>query len=93
MSDMSNIKVIVKGRVQGVCFRIETQKAAQRIGVFGYVENLPDGSVEAFFQAEKDKVEKMLEWCWKGAPFSRVDDVVKEPVPVQEKLKGFEIRY
>ncbi|MGD9089324.1 MAG: acylphosphatase, partial [Desulfobacterales bacterium] len=39
--------VIISGRVQGVFFRVETQRAAERFGVVGWVRNRPDGTVEA----------------------------------------------
>ena len=39
--------VLVKGRVQGVYFRAETQHEARRLGVNGWVKNLRDRSVEA----------------------------------------------
>ena len=65
--------VIVRGRVQGVCFRAETQKVAQYHGVTGWVRNRSDGTVEAVFEGEENKVVSMLEWCKKGSPRSVVE--------------------
>jgi acylphosphatase len=67
--------VWISGRVQGVFFRAYTIEAAQLIGVTGWVRNLPDGRVEAVFEGEADKVQKMIEWCREGSPMSRVDRV------------------
>jgi len=67
--------VIVTGRVQGVWFRVETQKAAVQHGVKGWVRNKADGSVEAVFEGGQIEVEKMLNWCEKGAPLSHVAHV------------------
>ncbi len=65
--------VIVRGRVQGVCFRAETQKAAQYYGVTGWVRNRKDGTVEAVFEGNENSVVSMLEWCRKGPPRSLVE--------------------
>ncbi len=67
--------VIIHGRVQGVFFRVETRKAANRHGVAGWVRNLHNGTVEAVFEGTRDQVEQMLEWCRKGPPFARVNMV------------------
>ncbi len=67
--------VWIAGRVQGVFFRAYTRDAAQLIGVTGWVRNLHDGRVEAVFEGEADKVEKMIEWCREGSPMSRIDRV------------------
>ena len=67
--------VWIAGRVQGVFFRAYTLEAAQLIGVTGWVRNLHDSRVEAVFEGEADKVEKMIEWCREGSPMSRVDRV------------------
>ena len=93
MTDVLSVKVKITGRVQGVCFRAETRNAARNIGLKGYVRNLADGSVEALFQGSPADVEEMLKWCRKGAPASRVDQVIRESVPSQDDLTGFEIRY
>jgi acylphosphatase len=69
------VHVWITGRVQGVFFRAYTRDAAQRIGVTGWVRNLPDGRVETVFEGESDDVEKMLEWCREGSPMSRIEKV------------------
>lgn len=67
--------VWITGRVQGVFFRAYTREAAQQIGVAGWVRNLPDGRVEAVFEGEADRIGKMIDWCRRGSPLSRVDRV------------------
>ncbi len=81
MKDRIRRHAIIQGRVQGVFFRMETRQEAQVHGVTGWVRNLPDGAVEAVFEGEKDKVEKVLAWCRQGPPGARVDsvDVTEEP--------------
>ena len=46
MVDKICINCLVSGKVQGVWFRANTQKEAQKLGVTGWVRNLPDGRVE-----------------------------------------------
>jgi acylphosphatase len=67
--------VWIMGRVQGVFFRAYARDASQLIGVTGWVRNLPDGRVEAVFEGDADKVERMVQWCYEGSPMSRVDEV------------------
>jgi acylphosphatase len=68
-------RAVITGRVQGVAYRIETQWAAERIGVRGWVRNRADGSVEAVFEGERAKVEAMLAWCRRGPALARVTAV------------------
>lgn len=60
--------VYVRGRVQGVFFRAETADVAERLGLTGWVRNLPDGRVEAVFEGERLDVEKAVEFCRRGPP-------------------------
>ena len=64
--------VIIKGRVQGVFFRMNTARAAHRFGVCGWVKNRRDQNVEAVFEGEADRVNAVLEWCNTGDPPARV---------------------
>ena len=67
--------VFISGRVQGVCFRMETERAAARLKVSGWVRNKPDGTVEAVLEGDAGNVNQMLSWCRQGPPLSRVDQV------------------
>jgi len=64
--------VYVSGRVQGVFFRAETVEVAVRLGLTGWVRNLPDGRVEAVFEGERSDVEKAVEFCRRGPPGAHV---------------------
>ena len=84
---------VIHGRVQGVFFRASTREEALRIGVGGWVRNLPDGSVEALFEGATLKVEEILGWCHKGPPGARVSGVDIAFEPFKGEFKHFEIRY
>jgi len=83
--------VYISGRVQGVFFRATTREQAERLGVAGWVRNLPDGRVEALFEGPRPAVEACLEWCHHGPPGARVTGVeVEWQQPRGER--GFSIR-
>jgi len=86
-------KVIVHGLVQGVFFRASTRDEAIRIGVGGWVRNLPDGTVEALFEGEKKKVEEILGWCHKGPSGAQVSGVDISWEPYKGEFMRFDIRY
>lgn len=66
---------IITGRVQGVFFRVETQRAARSNNVSGWVRNKMDGAVEAVFEGNRTDVDATLAWCRQGPPRSSVSDV------------------
>jgi acylphosphatase len=66
-------RVVVRGRVQGVFFRAETRDRARSLGLSGWVRNVADGSVEAVFEGDRDRIESMLEWCRRGPGFAEVE--------------------
>jgi acylphosphatase len=67
--------VIVRGRVQGVFFRTEARDRAASLGLGGWVRNNPDGTVEAVFEGERERVESMVDWCRRGPALAQVEDV------------------
>ena len=75
MENKVRAHAIVSGRVQGVFFRMETKRAAGRFGVCGWVRNLKDGTVEAVFEGDQDRVAAALDWCRHGPPHALVADV------------------
>lgn len=82
----------IDGRVQGVWFRGATREAAERLGVTGWVRNLPDGRVEAVLEGEPARVEEMIQWCRQGPPAARVDEISVTPEPWQGEFEHFTIR-
>ena len=85
--------VIVHGLVQGVCFRASAKDEADRLGVTGWVRNLPDRSVEAVFEGEKKKVEEIVEWCRRGPSGANVRKVEIVREPYSREFSCFDIRY
>lgn len=71
------VRLIVRGRVQGVCYRAFTEQEARRLGLRGWVRNLPDGAVEIVVAGLPDDpaVAALRSWCWQGSPASRVTAV------------------
>jgi acylphosphatase len=83
--------VIVRGRVQGVFFRAEARDRAASLGLGGWVRNNRDGSVEAVFEGDRERVDSMVEWCRRGPAHAQVEDVElawEEP----EGEAGFAVR-
>jgi acylphosphatase len=68
--------VWVSGRVQGVFFREETRRAAERLNVKGWVRNRSDATVEVLFEGTQQAVNAAIAWCREeGSPRSEVADV------------------
>lgn len=85
-------RIVVTGRVQGVWYRGAMQQEALRLGLSGWVKNLPDGSVEATAEGAGDRVDELVRWCASGPPAARVAEVTTHDEPVTG-YTGFDIRY
>ncbi len=93
MENGTRAHLIVTGRVQGVFFRAETQRAARRMGVNGWVRNRSDGSVEAVAEGARDDVTRLVEWCRTGSPNASVQRVDVTWDDFQAAFNDFEVRY
>jgi acylphosphatase len=72
---MRAVRLMVRGRVQGVGFRYFAERTAARLGLAGWVRNRADGSVEAVAAGEAAQVEAMVEACRRGPSSARVDSL------------------
>ncbi|MBT9282320.1 MAG: acylphosphatase [Hydrogenibacillus schlegelii] len=91
MLDRVRAHIRIRGHVQGVGFRFSMQREAERLGVNGWVRNLPDGRVEAVAEGPRDAVEALVAWGRSGPPAARVEAVdVTFGAPEGEK-PGFRI--
>ena len=84
---MSSFHVRISGRVQGVGFRWFVREEARRLGLSGWVANLPDGNVEVRAGGAGSSLERLrraLEVGPTGADVQQVADVTDaaaEPLP------------
>jgi acylphosphatase len=94
MSDLVSVQVKVHGRVQGVFFRDFTRRHALKLGISGYVSNLPDGkTVSVQAEGEKAALEKLIGYLRKGPPGAAVEKLDVSWSPYSGDYSGFSIRY
>jgi acylphosphatase len=74
-ADRRCVRVRIEGGVQGVGYRLWTERVAAELGLTGWVRNRRDGSVEACFCGPADDVAQMLERCELGPASARVTAV------------------
>ncbi|MCG3203008.1 MAG: Acylphosphatase [Gammaproteobacteria bacterium] len=74
------IHCLVSGRVQGVCYRAFAQREARRLGVTGWVRNLPDGRVEVTAAGPPVALEEFRRWLHRGPPQAVVREVITNTV-------------
>jgi acylphosphatase len=67
------VHLYISGRVQGVFYRRNAMQEAKRLGLTGWVRNLPDRRVEAVAEGDEKLVEEFISWCRKGPPLAIVN--------------------
>ena len=87
---MKTVRLIIKGKVQGVFYRATAKDVADQLGIKGWVKNLPDRNVEIRATASEELLEKFIDWSKQGPPKARVEDVIVEELSFEE-FKGFRI--
>jgi acylphosphatase len=88
-----SVRVLVRGKVQGVYFRFNMQQVAMKNSVVGWVRNLPDGNVEALLEGKKEDVNQVVQWSKIRPENARVDEVKMDYGQYTGKYKDFIIRY
>lgn len=81
-----HLELKIAGRVQGVFFRMSARKRAEELGLAGYAQNLPDGSVLIEAEGEEESLGEFLEWCRRGPTRARVQRCDHE---IDDDLKDF----
>jgi acylphosphatase len=93
---MLEMKLIVKGMVQGVGYRysIVAQVEAQKLDLTGHVMNLADGSVEIVGQGNIEQLKKLREIALEGSARSSVREIIESDLsPVEnEVFCGFSVK-
>ena len=81
----------VRGRVQGVGYRVFALREAMELGLDGFVANLADGSVRVVAEGPRRDLDAMIERLRDGPPAGWVDDVLTRLEPARGIGPGFRI--
>jgi len=81
----------VRGRVQGVGFRVFALREAMALGLAGFVANLADGGVRVVAEGPRRDLDALLERLHEGPPASWIDDVRVRREPARGIGPGFRI--
>ncbi len=86
-------RYFVEGAVQGVGFRYFTWRQAVRLGIAGWVRNLPDGRVEVAAEGDPQRLAELEAELRRGPRMASVTKVRTAEVSDQEIApSSFEIR-
>jgi acylphosphatase len=75
------LEIQVIGKVQGVWFRASVQREAKTLGLTGWVQNEPDGSVRLQAHGAETDLRALAEWCHRGPAHAIVEKVVVSDIP------------
>ena len=91
-ADATTLRLIIRGRVQGVGFRFFTEAAAVREGIRGWVRNVPDGRVEISAEGDADALDRFERSLRHGPPHARVERVEVDDMIPTGRETGFNIK-
>ncbi|MBB5517758.1 acylphosphatase [Amphiplicatus metriothermophilus] len=70
--DRVSVRLVIRGRVQGVGYRAWVGREARAGGLDGWARNRADGSVEALVSGAPERTRAFIEKAWRGPPAARV---------------------
>ncbi len=85
--------IIVKGLVQGVGFRWFVEREAKKLGLVGYVRNLPTGQVEIEVEGDRSLIEELIARVKVGNRLARVVDLDIDWLEARGRYTNFNITF
>jgi acylphosphatase len=86
------LRATVHGLVQGVGFRYAVLSEARRLGLKGFVQNRPDGSVHVEAEGSPDRLDQLEAFLRSGPRPARVDELASERLEASGDFDGFSWR-
>jgi len=90
---MKTLRMIIKGKVQGVGFRLFARQKAQIYGIKGFAKNLSNGDLEIIAQScDEKKLQMFIKECRRGPLFASIKDFMVEEITPEKDYDFFDIR-
>jgi acylphosphatase len=89
--DKIAVRLLIRGRVQGVGYRWWARGEALRLNLDGWVRNRRDGAVELVAVGPEPEVARLHDLCWRGPAGARVSSVERYDAS-QPHISGFDVR-
>jgi acylphosphatase len=87
------VHLLIRGQVQGVFYRATTCERACRLGLTGWVRNLPDGRVEIVAEGEPKDLAGLVTWCAEGPPHARVTGFSEDYSEATGEFSSFRVAF
>lgn len=92
-SAISQVELVITGRVQGVTFRYFVNRWATKLGIAGYVANQSDGSVYVLAQGTTQQLEQLIQKCYAGPEHAQVTIIISKFTPLADRYSTFTIKH
>jgi acylphosphatase len=86
------LKVVIRGEVQGVGFRWAIMRQASQLGLTGYAQNLPDGSVRVEAEGDPDRLDQLEAFLHQGPRWAEVASLDSQRGPATGEFRDFGTR-
>ncbi len=87
---MKTKHITIKGKVQGVFYRVTAKKIADSLNIKGWVKNTKDGHVEVVASGDDASLDEFIQWCNIGPKGADVLEVLVNDHPTT-KFVSFDI--
>jgi acylphosphatase len=88
---MATLRILIKGKVQGVFYRQTAKKIADKLDIKGWVKNNLAGEVEAVVTGNDPSLQAFIEWCKQGPERAEVSEVITSKL-VETPFDDFTIK-
>ncbi|MCX8093574.1 MAG: acylphosphatase [Candidatus Goldbacteria bacterium] len=93
MDKIKGYHLLVKGHVQRVGYRSYCREKANKLGLKGYVMNLPDGDVEIEVYGDTEKIKEFISEITRKDMSFYVFHITLEELTEEKNYKDFSIRF
>jgi len=90
---LARVDAMVQGEVQRVGYRYIVQDTARRLGVKGYVQNMPDGAIKIVAEAPEDVIQSFIEALKTKEPPITVENIQATYSEPTGEFQHFTIKY